>query len=83
MKRLATAFVALAALAFLSASASARMTLADFPGAARALEELLEHVNKHKHKKLKLVVKGGDDSGSASTSTPTPTGTGSGTIQPH
>jgi hypothetical protein len=81
MKRLATAFVALAALAFLSAPASARMTLAEFPGAARALEELLEHTHKQKHKKLKVVVTGAADNG-ASTSTTTPTGTPSGSIQP-
>ncbi|MEA2839916.1 MAG: hypothetical protein QOF41_1246 [Methylobacteriaceae bacterium] len=81
MKRLATAFVALAALAFLSAPASARMTLADFPGAARALEELLEHAHKQKHKKLKVVVTGAGDNG-ASTSTTSPTGTPSGSIQP-
>jgi hypothetical protein len=81
MRKVATALAALAALAVLSPPASARMTLADFPGAARALEELLDHVQKHKHKKLKVVVTGAGDNG-GSTSTTTPTGTPSGTIQP-
>jgi hypothetical protein len=81
MKRLASAVVGLAALAALSLPAFARATLADFPGAGRGLEELLEHVHKHKHKKLKLVVTGAGDNG-GSTSTTTPTGTPSGGIQP-
>jgi hypothetical protein len=81
MKRLASAVIALPALAVLSAPASARMTLAEFPGAGRALEELLEHVHKHKHKKLTVVLTGAGNNG-ASTSATTPTGTPSGSIQP-